>query len=89
MIGPSESYSPPVTETEGVSREEHLAMVRKVALAFIAKDDPVSAFACMIIGARAHPETINHIGIHLGVVTILTGGFDSRKQMEDWINCFQ
>lgn len=71
-----------------MNRGEHLAWCKKRALEFVDNDDLQQAYASMVSDLQKHDETVNHIGIELGMMQMLSGMLDDKYHMRKFIEGF-
>jgi len=73
------------------TRAEHIEWCKKRALEYCKPGQWHSlheAFSSMVSDLSKHDETKGHIGIMLGMQTMLVGGLNSPAQMKDFYNGF-
>lgn len=70
-----------------MTRAEHLAWCKERALEYV-DTDPVNAWTSLVSDLGKHPETVDHMGIGLGVMELIRGGLSTPKQMRNFIEGF-
>ena len=70
-----------------MTRSEHVQWCKDRALEYL-PTDPNQAFASMASDLQKHPETEGHIGVHLGMMQMMTGGLSDAASMRKFIDGF-
>lgn len=71
-----------------MTRKEHLDWCKKRALEYVDRNELTQAYASMISDLGKHPETMDHIGIQLGVASMMAGKLSTRVGMRKFIEGF-
>lgn len=71
-----------------MTRAEHLAWCKKRALEYVDRGDCAQAFASMCSDLGKHPETVDHIGMKLGMLQMMQGRFGRAADMRRFIEGF-
>jgi hypothetical protein len=70
------------------TRDEHLALCKQRALAYVAVGQLQDALNSMMSDLTKHPETKDHEGISLCIALELIGALSTRQDVEKFINGF-
>jgi hypothetical protein len=68
-----------------MTRAEHLAQCKRLALQLVATGELNDAFATMTIDLEKHPETANPALAKLGTQMLLAGFLSTPEKMRKWI----
>lgn len=72
-----------------MTRDEHLAWCKQRAIAELDySHDPKQGLISMMSDLGKHPETINHSGIMLCAMMMLSGQLQTRQEAVNFINGF-
>lgn len=70
------------------TRQEHLAWCKQRALEYVDAGDLQQAFVLMASDLGKHKETVDHIGIRLGLAMMASGHLDRPHEMRKFIEGF-
>lgn len=71
-----------------MTRSEHLAWCKKRALEYVDNNDLQQAYMSMASDLQKHEETVNHVGIELGMMQMMGGMLKSAHDMLNFIDGF-
>jgi len=71
-----------------MTRTEHMQWAKARALEYVESGQLTEAFSSMISDLRKHPETVDHIGLQLGMIQMMGGQLETKAQMHDFISGF-
>lgn len=71
-----------------ITRADHLDLCKRRALEYVNAGDLQNAFASMASDMGKHPETMNHAGIQLGMMQLISGHLNSTEAMRRFIEGF-
>lgn len=71
-----------------ITRSEHLAWCKQRAREYLDHGDAQNALASMLSDLGKHPETKDHIGIHLGMGLMIAGQLNTAQQVRDFVEGF-
>lgn len=71
-----------------MTRAEHLEWATARALQYVEMGDLHQAFASMGTDLNKHPELVNHPGMELGMMQLLSGGLSTPAEMRAFLQGF-
>lgn len=71
-----------------LNRSEHVQWCKDRALEYCDRDDLQGAYGSMASDLRNHDETVNHPGIELGMMLLMTSKLSTQQEMRKYINGF-
>jgi hypothetical protein len=73
---------------KNMDRSEHMAWCKKRALAFVEIDDIQQAYMSMVSDLQKHAGTVNHVGIEMGMMLMVSGNLKTPLEMRNFIEGF-
>lgn len=77
-----------MAEQHAITRADHLAWCKQRALEYVDVGDLQQAFVSMTSDLGKHKETIDHIGIRLGLTLMVSGKLGIPREMRKFIEGF-
>jgi len=71
-----------------MKRNEHLKWAKDRAIKHLEIDEVMHAWMSFLSDMRKHDELKDHVALELGTMLMMSGGMDSKKECEKFINGF-
>lgn len=76
------------TSEETLTRAQHIEWCKQRALELVETGDLEEAFKSMLSDLTKHPETVQHVGIHIGIQQKMSGTLNTKEALVEFINGF-